>query len=331
MTPISPSTAHHAASNSAVVFDLSDRAHVEIHGRDRQAFLHNFCTNDVKRLQPGDGCEAFIPNIKGRILGHVFVFSQEDYLLLDSVPGSDAFLMQHLDRYVITEDVTLKNRTSDLGDLLVVGRSAGRIVSELLGVGVDDLPMYGQGSASFESERVIVARVPMTHEPGFLLTVPGEAVPSSCNALTACGAALADRQLFDALRIESGFPLFGVDLSEDMLAQEAGRTQQAISFTKGCYLGQEPIARLDSLGHANRMLRGLRLDFGAPPVVGAIVLDESGQEQIGTISSSALSPADGHPVALALLRFKYGTPGTRVVVQSDESTKVPATVYWHSK
>jgi folate-binding protein YgfZ len=319
-----------AATQSAAVLDLSDRAHVEIHGRDRQAFLHNFCTNDIKRLRPGDGCEAFIPSIKGRILGHVFVFCEEDRLLLDSVPGSDAFLMQHLDRYVITEDVTLQNRTADLGDLLVAGPQAGRIVSESLGVGVDDLPMYGHRSAAFDSEAVIVARVPITNDPGFLLIAPSATISSLSNALLARGAVSAGRELFDALRIEAGFPLYGVDLSEDMLAQEAGRTQQAISFTKGCYLGQEPIARLDSLGHANRMLRGLRLDSGAAPPAGASVLDESGQETIGIISSAAVSPDDGRPVALVLLKFKHGTPGTRVVVQCDESTKVPATVFWHT-
>lgn len=328
MTSFRSSLEYEAAGGAAAVFDLPDRAHVQLTGRDRQPFLHNFCTNDIKRLRSGEGCEAFIANIKGRILGHVLIFCQDDRLLLDSVSGSDSFLMQHLDRYLITEDVALQNRTSELSDLLVAGPAAGRIVSEAFGVDPTELPMNGHRSVPFETGTVTIARAPFTVQPGYLLIGPRSTTGPLGEALRSRGAVTAGRDVFEALRIEACFPLYGVDLSDDMLAQEAARTQQAISFTKGCYLGQEPIARLDSLGHANRMLRGLRLDSGDAPPVGANVYDESGQEAIGTISSAAVSPADGRALALALLRFKYGNPGTSVAVQVDESTKLPATVYW---
>ena len=135
-------------------------------------------------------------------------------------------------------------------------------------------------------------------------------------AVTPAGGAV-----FEALRIEAGFPLYGVDISEDNIAQEAGRTKQAISFTKGCYLGQEPIARLDAMGHVNRELRGMRLAEGPVPRGQTPVFDESGAQQVGTITSAAMSYADNKPVALAMLRAQATRPGTSVRVRhADQET-----------
>ena len=119
---------HTAAREGAVVFDLSDRTQIEITGKDSSDFLHNFCTNDIKKLQPGEGCEAFITNVKGRVQGHVFVFAGPDMLWLDTVPGQEDAICDHLNRYIITEDVTLKPQTRRLADV-VRFRSASRGVA----------------------------------------------------------------------------------------------------------------------------------------------------------------------------------------------------------
>jgi folate-binding protein YgfZ len=131
---------------------------------------------------------------------------------------------------------------------------------------------------------------------------------------------------FHALRIEAGMPLYGIDISEDNLAQEVGRTKQAISFTKGCYLGQEPIARIDALGHVNRELCGLKLSTGSAPPPGRAVNSEDGSKEIGSITSSVLSPLDNTPFALAYLKSQYLTPGTRVSIPIDDAS-IPATVF----
>ena len=310
---------------AAALIDLTDRAQIELTGRDRQSFLHNFCTNDIKKLQPGDGCEAFLSSIKGRILGHLLVLCESERLLLDSVPGSDEFIIPHLDRYVITEDVTIRNRSPELADLLITGPQAADMLARC-GVDAAALEMYAHQTLPLAGAEVSIMRVPFTAAPAFLVIAPAGSVAAVWKSLIDAGATAAARDMFDALRIEAGFPLYGVDLSDDLIAQESGRTQQAISFTKGCYLGQEPIARLDSLGHANRMLRRLQLEAGPVPAVGAAVVDETSRESIGAISSAAAAPADGRPVALALLKTRHSAAGARVIVRLDDSTDIAATV-----
>jgi folate-binding protein YgfZ len=134
--------------------------------------------------------------------------------------------------------------------------------------------------------------------------------------------------MWTALRIEAGLPIYGVDLTDDNLAQEAGRTGTAISFTKGCYLGQEPIARLDAMGHVNRELRSLRLSTSDVPLQGAAVFsDAAGAAPVGTATASAFSFGTNCAVALALLRSSVSAPGTQIFVETGIST-VPATVFW---
>lgn len=319
-------TAYEAATTAAALIDLTDRAQIELTGRDRQSFLHNFCTNDIKKLQPGQGCEAFLSSIKGRILGHLLVLCETERLLLDSVPGSDEFIIPHLDRYQITEDVTIRNRSTELADLLITGPQAVGMLQARCGLDAAALKMYAHQTLSLAGAEVSIVRVPFTVAPAFLIIAPAGSIAAVWSSLLDEGATAAARDVFDALRIEAGFPLYGVDLSDDLIAQESGRTQQAISFTKGCYLGQEPIARLDSLGHANRMLRRIQLDAGPVPAAGTAVLDETSRESIGTVFSAANSPTAGRPVALALLKTRHSAPGARVVVQADDSTDVTATV-----
>lgn len=319
-------SAYEAATTGAALIDLSDRAQIELTGRDRQSFLHNFCTNDIKKLQPGEGCEAFLSSIKGRILGHLLVLCESERLLLDSVPGSEEFIVPHLDRYLITEDVTICNRSPEWADVLITGPQAADVLQARCGLDAAALPMYAHQTAQLDGVEVRIMRVPFTAAPAFLVIAPAGSIAAVWSSLLNAGATAAARDVFEALRIEAGFPLYGVDLSDDLIAQESGRTQQAISFAKGCYLGQEPIARLDSLGHANRMLRRLQLDAGPLPTAGAAVLDAASREPIGTISSAAAAPADNRPVALALLKTRNIGPGARVVVRVDESTDVAATV-----
>lgn len=322
-----PSAEYRAAVNSAALFDLSDRATVELRGRDRLAFLHNFCTNDVKTLRPGEGCEAFLTNIKGRILGHVLVFAEEESLWLDSVPGSGPAVAAHLDKYLISEDVQVAERTTDVGTLYVAGPEAAARIGPLLDAGIEDLPVYGSRRVTCGGLSVSVRRVEFTLQPGYALVAPRGALPELWETLAGAGIALAGMAVFEALRIEAGFPRYGVDLTDDNIAQEAGRTAQAISFTKGCYLGQEPIARLDAMGHVNRELRGVRLADGPVSPPQSAVFDEGGGQEVGTITSSALSYADGKPVALALLRTQAARPGTSVRVRT-EGAEQTGIVFW---
>lgn len=306
---------YQAAHERVILMDQSDREHLELTGRDRAAFLHNFCTQEIKKLPAGSGAEAFVTNIKGKLLGHVLVFVGADAIWLDGPPGTAGKLIPHLDRYLITEDVQITDRSADWSEVGLIGPLAGGLVESLV-PGSGAFQMFQHGSF----DGVTVRRFDFTRQPGWLLGTARSGLPELTQRLLAAGAEACAAATWDALRIESGFPVYGIDLTEDHLAHESGRKAQAISFTKGCYLGQEPIARLESLGHTNRELRAVRLETAAVPRGGAVVVTLEGGAECGVVSSAALSPAAEVGVALAMLRREVCQPGTKVGVRAAEGT-----------
>ena len=307
-----------------LLFDVSDRTQIEVTGRDRVKFLHSFCTNDIKKLQPGQGCEAFVTNVNGKVLGHIFVFAERDSLWLESVAGSTATLLPHFDKYLITEDVRFADRSAEFAELLLVGEHSTELI-ERLGLSVAKLARnehlsHGNDVLPVQSVR----RVDWFGSPTWLFLIPIAQREDTRQALIQAGASLGDVELFHSLRIAAGFPLFGIDITEDNLAQEVGRTPLAVSFTKGCYLGQEPIARIDAMGHVNRQLCRLEISSGSPPVAGTSVLDKPAPDGkvVGTIASATknrLADAD-KPIALAYLRSAFAKTGSRVVVDESEAS-----------
>ena len=315
---------YRAAQQSSAVFSLSDRVQIEMTGKDARTFLHNFCSNDVKRLAPGDGCEAFITNVKGRILAHVFAFVTEHAVWLDSPPTDEERLVAHFDRYLFSEDVQLCGHTQEMGELYVAG---GQSVAHLaaLGIPADSLANLQHTMATVDGIRVAARRVELWNCPGFLISAQRQRLVELWQRLSAAGVQPGGAQAFHTLRIEAAFPICGIDVTEDNLAQEAGRTKQAISFTKGCYLGQEPIARIDALGHINRQVSRLRLDTETPLKSPAPVVAPDGSE-VGVITSSMVVPGEQQTVALAMLRTSHGQPGTALSVQSGQEV-ISATVF----
>ncbi|MBX3439628.1 MAG: aminomethyltransferase family protein [Planctomycetaceae bacterium] len=317
----SPETGCLAASQSVAAFELAPRTTIELRGSDRAAFLHNFCTNDIRKLAPGAGCEAFLTNIKGRILGHIVLSADVDVLWLDSESGTGDFILAHLDRYLITEDVQMIDRSADLVSLLLVGPQAETVLTQHVRDFITPT-LWGQVHASMGGIQVMIRRVGFTTPPGYQILVPVAEADRVRSQFTSSGVSLADSAVLEVLRIESGFPRYGVDLTDENIAQEAGRTPQAISFTKGCYLGQEPIARFDALGHTNRELRRVDIEGGPAPAAGTPVLDSSGAT-VGRITSAALHPLTEKPIALAMLKAFVLTPGTPLTV-GDLSATVAA-------
>ena len=319
-----PAAEYRKAKNECALFDLSDRTNIKITGKDRVAFLNNFCTNDIKMLNPGQGCEAFITSIKGRVLGHVFVFVEQDAIWLESVPHATEPLLQHLGKYVLAEEVELHDRSAEYGELFISGPKSAEKLTPLIS-NVADFGQHAHGMMKWNEISIAWRRIDFLNEPGFLLSAArdhlGDVWRLLCETIKPAGA-----DVFHALRIESGFPLYGIDVSEENIAQEVGRTKQAISFTKGCYLGQEPISRIDALGHVNRELCGLKLSTGSAPLPGSAVKSEDGSKEIGSITSSVLSPIENTPLALAYLKSQYLTPGTSVSVHVDDNS-IPASVF----
>lgn len=295
-------------------------------GNDRAKFLHNFCTNDIRNLKAGQGCEAFITNVQGKVLAHVFVSAQANSLELVAVPGCAEPIIKHLSRYQISEDVTFTDRTSERGLLLVSGPQAAISLFNL-GAGAMSLGPGQHCHCAIGSLAFTVCRNDLLGQPGFLLSCAAAQTEPLRQALDDAGAQRADTAVFDALRIEALFPIYGVDITDGNLAQEVNRTAQAISFSKGCYLGQEPIARIDAMGHVNRLIRGIHLEEGPVPSAGAIVTTTDPEpREIGHVTSAALSFGSDLPVALGYLKRHFDTPGLAVLVDV-EGRKTPGEVF----
>jgi len=271
--------------------ELAGWTSITITGNDRQAFLNNFCTNDVKRLQPGEHCEAFILNVKGKILGHGRVHSRAEELIFITVPGQAEKLIAHLDRYVIREDVQLRDTTDERKYTLIAGGD-------------------GDGAgARLTHDHWIHWRLFEVEVCG-VLESPAKALAVLQEELQADGAKVCGPMVFEALRIESGTPLFGVDFDEENLPQEVGRDEEAISFTKGCYLGQETVARIDALGHVNQTLVGVRFAGDTIPKAGTELM--KGGAVAGRVTSATYSPLLCAPLALAMVRRNFAPPGMKM-------------------
>jgi folate-binding protein YgfZ len=273
---------YHALRSGNALVPLINWSSVTLTGADRQSFLQSFCTNDVNRLAPGESCEAFFTNVKGKTLAHGLIACSESELAIVGVPAQSAALIEHLDRYVIREDVQLRDATAERSCVLDCSGLLPRCFTWNLVGNV-------AGGVTWVAPSVRESLVETCVDRG--LTVVGEAA-------------------FTAARIEAGVPLFGVDFDENNLPQEIGRDSNAISFTKGCYLGQETVARIDALGHVNQRVVGVRFAGINVPVIGSEVLRDG--KVVGRITSATLSPRLGAALALAMVRREANAIGARL-------------------
>jgi folate-binding protein YgfZ len=288
---------YEAATTGAGRISLAGWSTLRVAGRDRATFLHNMCTNDVKGLTPGGQCEAFFTDVKGKIVGHANIFARPDELLLVGVPGQAARLAAHLDRYIIREDVQLADISADLEWALLIGPHAKQ---------VGDL---GSSDA--------LLKTAVSFEPCVQIWAGGFWVGMRTQDRAKPQA--AGDAVWEALRVESGWPLFGVDFDDSNLPQEVGRDARAISFRKGCYLGQETVARIDALGHVNKRLATLRLSQEA--AVGEELFDGEGKPA-GTLTSVAWSPKMDAWLALAMVRRGVNEPGASLVCRGHAATVI---------
>jgi tRNA-modifying protein YgfZ len=270
---------------------LPQQTWLEFTGSDAAKFLQNFCTNDVLRLAAGETCEAFVCNVKGHTLGHVQIHRAENSLWINTVPRQAALLLAHWDRYLIREQVVMHDRSAEYELFAVVGPQAADHVSSCR-----NLPGAWLFPANFP------------HTGAYLFASPIGAAEKVRDHFTHANLPLCAAAALEILRVEQGYPLFGVDLTADNLPQEIDRNAEAISFKKGCYLGQETVARIDALGHVNQQLRRVLLDS---PLLPQTELTAGGKG-VGKITSSVWSVQYQQPLALAMLRRGWEAPGTKL-------------------
>jgi folate-binding protein YgfZ len=282
-------TGYEALRNRAAWLDLSARGKIKLTGEDRARLLHAMTTNHIQQLTPGTGCYAFFLNDKGRVLADANVLCRPDYFLLDVEPETRQPLYQHLDRFIIADDVTLEDVTDTTATIAIEGPEAASVLE---GAGA---PIPEADYSSADWGEALVARINSTGSSGFFIFAPASEKPALISRLEAAGAVPADAEAARVVRLEHGKPRYGEDISERFLAQEANQPQ-ALNFSKGCYLGQEIVERVRSRGQIHRVLKPLTLDTKEPPAPGTKLEDAT------EITSSAYSPAMDKVVALAYVR-----------------------------
>lgn len=217
-------------------------------GSDRQKWLHNFCTADIKKLEPGQGCEAFVLNVKGKTMAHVIVLATKYDLTLMTLGATELPLTEHFLKYIITEDVQIEDLTGNQDLWYVTGDRMDRMFESRF-------PSREAYQHSLVRDQVIAVSTQISQRPDWLLLVNKTDPVAEWNA----GMDRMTEVEFDFQRFTNRFPLTGIDVSVEHLPQEYGRDKEAISFTKGCYLGQETVARIDALGHVNYLFVQLAL------------------------------------------------------------------------
>jgi folate-binding protein YgfZ len=314
-----------AMAARAGLVDRSDRVRLEVSGPDRAKFLHNLTTNDVKRLAIGRGCEAFVTSLQGKTIGYVTMHAADDRIIVRTDPGGWQPMEPHWQKYGVFEDARVVDSTPATFELHLMGASAADILSQA-GAQVPHSEPYAHAPAEIGGSPVRIIRESPAGLAGLTVIGALDSLSNVCHALDQYDGpgpiCSVDQATFDALRIEAGTPVFGRDVTDKNLPQEIGRDDRAINFVKGCYLGQETVARIDALGHVNQLLKGLQFEPQAvTPAAGWELVD--GSKRVGVITSAAFSPVRRAVVALALIRTTHAQPGTRLAAQFDPES-VPA-------
>ncbi len=311
---------YRAATVGALALERSHLATVAARGKDRESFLQNMLTNDVRSLAPFTGLPAAFLTVKGKLVSDLLVFKSDDSFLLQLERERAEPFRKALDRYIISEDVALESRAETEATFSLEGPKASGILAGLAGISMselDELAHLHFRSLDLSSVPVRITAHRRELTPRFDVTASPAFVPNLLERVLERGALLGGESVRETRRIEASRPRFGVDMDESHLPLEAG-LDEAISFQKGCYIGQEYVVRLAHRGHVNRKLMGLRFGRVEAPASGSAVLH--GSEEAGAVTSAAFSPAFGGALALAYLKRAYLEPGIEVTIGGATAT-----------
>jgi folate-binding protein YgfZ len=301
----------------AGLFDLSARGRVEVSGAEAVQFLNGMLTNDVARLEEGAWMHAALPNPQGRLVASTRVLKRGGAFLFDTEAATYPNVLKHLERFTLAGDFRVRDLTHETALLSVRGARASEFVGAALG---DDAAATARGRvtlATFGEGEVTVIRATHTSEDGFDLFVDAGAAESLRGALVGAGARPAGPEVLEVLRVEAGVPRYGVDASDANVVLEVVDEAEAVSYTKGCYAGQEIIARIHWRGHVAKRLAGVIFGRDTEPPPDARLRDPAGEREAGRITSSLYSPRLHARVALALVKYDFLAPGTELKLFSE--------------
>lgn len=303
---------HLACRAGAVAIDLSHRGKVRISGPDAVKFLHGMLSNRVEGLNPGEGVYTTFLTRQGKFIADMNLYKREEDLAVDLAPGMDTVFAEAIDMYIIMDQVEVDIVTKAQCLLGVFGPEARKILNK---AGWSVPPLGEHGHALVDG--VMVARELWTGEDGYLLTAPSDRAEPLWEALKLAGARPAGLNAFETLTLEAGVPLFGKDMDANINPMQAGLETRAIDFEKGCYVGQEVIAKIKYLGQINRGLVGLLIDGETRPGPGdKVFLDKN---EVGTLRRCAFGPTVEGIIAFGFLHRDAMASGTKVRVHSNGS------------
>jgi folate-binding protein YgfZ len=302
-----------AAVSDAAIFD-TPAAMLLLTGPDAPMFLGNLSTNDTRNLPLGGGCEAYFCDSRAKVqfaawIYHVRLAGGVHAMWVETTAGRNEELLRYLDRYLISEQVEIADVTEQYAQIHLAGPNSSQVLGKALGQAVPELQEFAHMERTFGVNATCsIRRRDRLGLPGFDVVCLRDRADGVQELLGAAGAVPGTAKTFETLRIEAGTPLFGPDIDTNRFVMEVARSTRAVSYSKGCYLGQEPIVMArDRAGHVNRAFLGLKVLEGEPLPPGTKLYRE-GQE-VGVVTSSCHSPRLGAPVALAYLRWKHQEPG----------------------
>ena len=302
----------------AGLLDFSSRGRIEVRGSEAVQFLNGLITNDVKALNEGAWMRAAFPNVQGRLLGEARVLRlAPESFLFDTESQSHERVLKTLERFTLAGDFHVTDLANELALISLQGVSAANVVEAALGEDAARVERWRVHTGLWNNQPLHVIRSSQTAEDGFDLFVGSVEAASLWDALVAAGAEAVGQDALEVLRIEAGIARYGMDVDETNVVLEAV-PDDAVSFTKGCYIGQEIIARIHWRGHIAKKLTGLVFDDEGAPARDDKIRSLDGKE-IGRLTSVTFSPrTGGRRVALGYVKYDYLAPGTKVRVQSGE-------------
>jgi glycine cleavage system T protein len=300
------------------LLDLSNRAVLELTGADRLSYLQGLISNDLRPLASGYGIYAAFLSQQGKVLGDCRVLATDDSFLVDLWEPLKPKILDHLHRYLVADEVEISDLSDRYAILSVQGPNSETLLEQSVPKDQQPQKILAHSLAQIAGVEIRICRYSHTGEDGFDLMIPAAEIERIARHLTEAGSAYSARwvgaEAYEMVRIEAGIPRYGIDITEDNLILETGLTH-AVSFTKGCYLGQEVVERIRSRGHVNKNLIGLVIQGEKPPLTGSKI--SVANKEIGTITSAVYSPALKSPIAFGYVHRDHRSPGTELLIRHD--------------
>ncbi len=312
-----PAAEERSVRQSAGFIDVSCRAKIRVEGSDRAPFLHGMVSNDVKKLKEGEGLYAAMLNAQGQMLADLHLFCFENHLLIDATASLTQKIISTLGKYIIMEDVSLKDVTEGFAFLGLEGPASIKFLSHLIKEALS-MPAYSHQRIKLGNFEAEIFRLSFTGSEGFYFLIESRFAGEFWDFILKEGGPFGIKpfgaRALNALRIEAGIPWYGLDMGEKNLLPETG-LNHAISLDKGCYIGQEVIARLSSFAKVNKKLVGLEIASDRAPASGAKITVQG--KEAGYLTSSAFSSTLKKTIGLGYLAKDLCQPGTEVSLEAD--------------